>query len=137
MQLEWLGLAAVLVIVWLYLRRRSAARKTKEPAASSRTETEDTRYHAVSIRYGNDACSAAKSVAGQRFLAVEAPRLPLQGCDAEVCECRFMHFKDRRSGHDRRSPFGAGSVGVSTGRFDKERRTTPDRRKNDDPGNSD
>jgi hypothetical protein len=135
MQLEWLVLAAVLVIAWLFLRRRSAARSTKEPAAANEGKTEDTKFHAVSIRYGKDACAAAKSVTGQRFLADEAPRLPLPRCDAAVCECRFAHHKDRRSGHDRRSPFGGGSIGGGTGRFDQERRTAPDRRKNADPDN--
>jgi hypothetical protein len=134
MQLEWLVLAAVLAIVWLYLRRR-AAPTTEEPAAARRRKTEDTRFHAVSIKYGKDACSAARNLTGQRFLASEAPRLPLPGCDAAVCECRFTHHEDRRSGKDRRSPFGAGSIGGGTGRFDQERRTS-DRRKSDEPGKS-
>ena len=133
MKLVWLGLAAIAVIAWFYLRRRSAAGKPDEPAATG--QAQDTKFHAVSIKYGKDACEAAKNVTGQRFLGDEAPRLPLPGCDAEVCECRFVHHDDRRSGKDRRSPFGGGSVGAGTGRFDQERRTARDRRKSGGSGN--
>lgn len=132
MQLELLGLAAVLLIAWLYLRRRAAAREAEETARVNRKKTVDTSYHAVSIKFGKDACAAAKSMTGHRYLATEAPRLPLPGCDAAVCECRFTHHKDRRSGRDRRSPFGTGSIGGGTGRFDAERRQRPDRRKHAD-----
>lgn len=31
-----------------------------------------------------------------------APRLPLSGCDAGVCTCKYRHFEDRRAG-DRRA----------------------------------
>lgn len=135
MQLQWLGLAAVLLIAWLYLRRRSAAREALEASAASEAhhrKAVDTRWHAVSIKFGKDACAAAKGMTGQRFLASDAPQLPLPGCDAAVCDCRFTHHQDRRSGRDRRSPFGAGSIGGGTGRFDAERRQTSDRRKRPD-----
>ena len=134
MQLELLGLAALLLVAWLYLRRRAAAREAQKAVTVTRKKAEDTTYHAVSIKFGRDACAAAKGITGERFLATEAPRIPLPGCDAAVCECRFTHHKDRRSGKDRRSPFGAGSVGGGTGRFDAERRQQADRRKSDDHG---
>lgn len=135
MQLELLGLVAILLITWLYLRRRGAAKKEQEVAAARPRKAESTAYHAVSIKFGRDACAAAKSLTGHRFLANEAPRLPLSGCDAEICECRFTHHKDRRSGKDRRSPFGKGSIGGGTGRFDRERRERSDRRKSADQDN--
>ena len=134
MLLELLGLVVVLLIAWLYLRRRSAARQAQEAAATSRPrKAADTSYHAVSIKLGKDACAAAKNMTGHRYLASEAPRIPLPGCDAAVCECRFAHHEDRRSGKDRRSPFGRGSIGGGTGRFDKERREKSDRRRSADP----
>ena len=132
MQLQLLGLAAVLLIIWLYLRRRSEARKVEEAAAATVAKARDTTFHAVSIKFGKNACAAAQAMTGQRFLASEAPTIPLPGCDAPVCECRFTHHKDRRSGKDRRSPFGAGSIGGGTGRFDAERRQKSDRRKSAD-----
>lgn len=133
MQLEFLGLAVVLLIVWLFLRRRGAARKAQEAVAAQPRKVRDTTYHAVSIKFGKNACAAAQSMSGQRFLAGEAPQIPLPGCDATVCECRFTHHGDRRSGKDRRSPFGAGSISGATGRFDAERRARSDRRKSADP----
>ena len=132
MQLQLLALAAVLLIIWLYLRRRNEAGKAKEAAAATVAKAEDTTYHAVSIKFGKNACAAAQAMTGQRFLAGEAPTIPLAGCDAAACECRFTHHKDRRSGKDRRSPFGAGSIGGGTGRFDAERRQKSDRRKSAD-----
>lgn len=132
MQLKLLGLAAVILIGWLYLRRRSEARKAPEVTAAKTKKVEDTSFHAVSIKFGKNACAAAKGMTGQRFLASEAPSLPLRDCDVATCECRFTHHKDRRSGKDRRSPFGAGSVGGGTGRFDAERRQKSDRRKSHD-----
>jgi hypothetical protein len=64
------------------------------------------RYHSVSIgyylyHYGN-ACEAVEKLEGKRFLSKEAPRLPLPGCGAEHCRCRYVHFKDRRE-DDRRT----------------------------------
>jgi hypothetical protein len=32
-----------------------------------------------------------------RFLSSEAPALPLAGCDARACTCRYRHHEDRRS----------------------------------------
>jgi len=132
MQLQLLGLAAVLLVIWLYLRRRSEARQAQEVAATSKTKAQDTTYHAVSIKFGKNACAAAKQLSGQRFLASKAPQIPLPDCDVAACECRFTHFRDRRSGKDRRSPFGTGSIGGGTGRFDAERRQKTDRRKSAD-----
>jgi hypothetical protein len=132
MQFQLLGLAAVILIAWLYLRRRNEARKAQEVAAASAKKATNTAFHAVSIKFGKHACAAAKGMTGQRFLASQAPQIPLPDCDAATCECRFTHHTDRRSGKDRRSPFGAGSVGGGTGRFDAERRQKSDRRKSHD-----
>lgn len=43
-------------------------------------------------------CAASKSLRGKRFLCDEAPALPLPGCTAADCQCRYKHFADRRSG---------------------------------------
>jgi hypothetical protein len=63
-------------------------------------------YHAVSIVPGENACAAAHRFTGQRFLAAQAPRLPLPTCDAAYCACRFKHHRDRRAGPRRRSDIG-------------------------------
>ena len=130
MQMTLLGIAAVLLIVWLYLRRRN--QNEQQPDKANIERNEDTTYHAVSIRFTEGACDAAKELAGRRFLASAAPRLPLPECDAASCECRFAHHKDRRAGRDRRSPFASSGMSGATGRLEQERRQGTGRRSSDD-----
>lgn len=130
MGLTLLGIVAVLIIIWLFLRRRG--RVSQEEALAIPRPKEDTAYHAVSIRFAEGACAAAKGMTGRRFLATTAPRLPLPECDAATCECRFAHHEDRRAAKDRRSPFAAGNLSGATGRYSKERRERPDRRQDAD-----
>jgi len=112
----------------LYYRRRQAQQQIESAARERRVASSDSRYHAVSIRFEANACAAAKALAGTRFLATEAPNLPLATCDASSCHCRFVHHQDRRSSKDRRSPFAAGGIPSGTGKFDAERRAGNDRR---------
>ena len=88
-------------------------------------------FHAVSLKATGNACDAAKAMMGRRFLSAAAPKLPLPECDVLECRCRFTHHKDRRSGKDRRSPFGAGSFGGGTGSHERERRENVGRREED------
>jgi hypothetical protein len=131
MQSTLLVIGAVLLIAWLLLRRRVGGREKQLQRPARKAE--NTAYHAVSISFGKDACDAAKARTGQRFLAKEAPPLPLPECDATQCECHYRHHKDRRARSDRRSPFGSGGLSSATGRYDKERRKGSDRRKGADP----
>lgn len=126
--MDWLiaGSLLVVVIVLLYVRQRRAAEPASRP--ERRRQTAGGSFHAVSIRFGPGACSAAKALAGERFLSAEAPQLPLPECDAANCECRFAHHGDRRSGKDRRSPFGSGGSAAATGNFEQERRSGGERR---------
>ena len=66
----------------------------------------ETRFHAVSIIPGENACAAAHRFTGQRFLAAHAPRLPLPTCDSPRCACHYKHHKDRRAGPRRRDEVG-------------------------------
>jgi hypothetical protein len=81
--------------------------KPRNPARAPRPAQP---YHAVSIQLGKSPCAAAKALAEQRFLAKDAPRLPLAKCDAERCGCAFAHYEDRRQegrraeDHDTKSP---------------------------------
>lgn len=129
MQLTLLGIALVLLIVWLYFRRRGQQAET--PPTASGKDTASTAYHAVSIKFGENACEAAKAMSGRRFLSSAAPRLPLPDCDVLECRCRFAHHEDRRSGKDRRSPFAAAGFGGGTGSYEKERREAAGRRRED------
>jgi hypothetical protein len=130
MKLALLGLALIVLVAWLYLRGRRPA--TDAPKPKSLADTSSGQYHAVSIKYDSGACEAAKAMEGRRFLSNAAPRLPLPECDVLECNCRFTHHKDRRTGKDRRSPFGATGFGGGTGSFEKERRETAGRRQEDE-----
>ena len=121
----------VLLGIWLFIRRRAQAKEPPQPAIARKKG--NPAYHAVSIRFEANACSAAKEMAGRRFLSSAAPRLPLPGCEVLECRCRFAHHEDRRKGKERRSPFSAARYSDGTGSFKAERRERLDRRKDTDP----
>jgi hypothetical protein len=62
------------------------------------------RYHCVCVEApGTSVCCArCEALRGRRFLVKTAPPLPVPGCTAEVCTCRYVHFVDRRAGASRR-----------------------------------
>lgn len=123
---------AAIFAAWLVLRsrRRSDDATANDPAKLKAAK--DTTYHAVSIKYAGSACEAAKAMVGRRFLASGAPRLPLPECDANACECRFVHYDDRRSGRDRRSPFQQAAGLDGSGAYKEEQREGGDRRREPD-----
>ena len=129
MELTLLGLVVVLVVAWLFLRNRG--QRGEAQTRSTLEKTGSNAYHAVSIKFEENACEAARAMSGRRFLSTAAPRLPLPECDALECRCRFAHHKDRRTGKDRRSPFAAAGYGGGTGSFEKERREKAGRRRED------
>lgn len=130
MQTTLLGLAVLLLIVWLFVRKRGKSEEKQQPA--SLKDTGNTAYHAVSIKFEKYACEAVKEMEGRRFLSSAAPRLPLPECNALECRCHFVHHSDRRTPRDRRSPFAASGFAGGTGSYEQERRERSDRRKGDD-----
>ena len=132
MKIFLLVIALALALVWLVLRRRRTQTERVSDRRALPSAASDAGYHAVSIRFDKWPCRAAKEYEGRRLLADEAPRLPLPDCDAAECNCHFVHYKDRRSGKDRRSPFGAGGVPGTSGRFEQERREGKERREDSD-----
>ena len=65
------------------------------------------KYQAVSIRFNARACEAVKRTDRERFLALEAPNLPVDDCSNRTkCKCRYQHFSDRRDGLRRDKDFG-------------------------------
>jgi hypothetical protein len=122
----------VLLLVWLFIRRRQAAKASTEVKPATRTRKKDTAFHAVSIKVSSNACQAAQDLEGRRFLSTAAPRLPLPECNVLECNCRFVHHEDRRTGKDRRSPFGPGGIGGNTGKYAQEQRHGRDRRTSED-----
>jgi hypothetical protein len=93
------------------------------PPTSSRTNP----YQAVSVVACPQACAAACNLQGQRFLARQAPRLPLPDCDRPAaCRCRFEKFIDRRTAQQRspyNNPDSIGYGGVEK-RRNRGRRST-------------
>lgn len=123
-----LGVLVLLIIIAAAaLRRQQSPVQSMASRQSPPLAEASGRFHAVSIRFGANPCSKARHLHGQRFLSEAAPRLPMDGCDAANCDCRFVHHADRRAGDDRRSPFQSG-FGGSALRVDQNRRARPDRR---------
>jgi hypothetical protein len=127
-----IGIAALLVAVLVFLRMRSRKpvrvdEGKADPAANARLKDD---FHAVSIRPGIFACKAARDLEGQRFLSGSAPRIPLSGCDASDCTCRFSHHADRRAGEDRRSLYRS-SIGIDIHALGVEKRSDNERRRED------
>jgi len=117
-----------LLIAWYFYRQGLDKPEDRKERRISPALRNSSKYHAVSVKPGAYACSAANNIAGQRFLATQAPSLPLPDCDADTCECHFVHHNDRRTGKDRRSPFTSGGIAAATGTFAGERRKGDDRR---------
>jgi len=131
MQEFMVGALLVLAIAWLVIRIRD--NKAAATAEATRTAKNHGVFHAVAIKYAENACDAAKAMTGRRFLSNAAPRLPLPECDFADCSCKFAHYKDRRTGRDRRSPFASAGATGNTGSFERERREKTDRRNAADP----
>lgn len=85
-------------------------------------------FQAISIFRGVTSCPAAKQLSEHRFLARDAPPLPLPGCSMRAqCQCRYLKHSDRRSGPRRLLDFG-----LSARLFDgRERRQRGGRRTED------
>lgn len=79
--------------------RKTTVLKAKQQQAEQKAKLSELNpYRAVAIVPGDCACDAATGVAGKRFLVAsgEAPMIPMPGCDAARCTCRYTHFDDRR-----------------------------------------
>ena len=106
------------VVYWL------SARRARVPPREPRPQKAGGRFGGVEIRVRRGACAAARSLEGRRFLAKDAPALPLPRCAAAQCSCRFTKLSDRRT-DGRRLEHG----GLSATLFlANNRRTKRDRR---------
>lgn len=111
---------------WLQ-RRQASTDAPPRPASAPAKPAPELKFHAVSIRPGNTCCMAALQFGNMRFLSAKAPKLPLPGCDAPKCECRYAHHGDRRSGMDRRAKFDwdrEKDIGIDNRRSSRGRRST-------------
>jgi hypothetical protein len=82
------------------------------------------RFSGVEIRTRGGACRAALALHGQRFLAKDAPSLPLPDCTHAQCACTFSKLPDRRT-EGRRLDYGTLNASLF---LTKNRRMKRDRR---------
>lgn len=75
-----------------------------------KTRSQQNPFHCVSIEGSAGACKSVMALKGQRFLSKTAPRLPLRVCNVEVCECRYVHYDDRRHASRRSNDVGLPGV---------------------------
>ncbi|HKE96871.1 MAG TPA: hypothetical protein VKB34_21365 [Povalibacter sp.] len=109
---------SLLAILLSRLTRRRAPANPPAPVS---------RFQAVALYRGVQACARAMELCDQRFLLRDARPLPLPECTMpHRCECRYLRFKDRRAGARRLTGFGASRV-----RVEPERRKLKGRRGSD------
>lgn len=110
---------SLLQILWSRLK--------PEPLPEPKAAVAPRPFQAISIYCGVKSCAIARRFRDHRFLAKDAPQLPLSGCTlAERCECRYLKHKDRRA--ERRRFVDFASVRRD---FGQERRLRPGRRGTD------
>ncbi|MGB7932552.1 MAG: hypothetical protein WCH04_10080 [Gammaproteobacteria bacterium] len=117
-------MAVVFVVAFWLWQHRAKINSFSRVAADS----DSSNYHCVVITYGKNPCDAVKRLESKRFLSTEAPALKLPGCTADSCQCRYVHYEDRRE-EERRNPYGKySSTSVLMG---QERREQTGRRNSD------
>ena len=78
----------------------------------------------------DDCCQSVQTLADERFLLQDAPRLPLSLCDAEKCRCTYERVDDRRTRLRRDSDVVFDLVGQLRG--EESRNSKVPGRRNDD-----
>lgn len=98
----------VLISFVVHSINRWRGKPNDSPEAFQERKRIETRgpWRAVEIVSSSFRCAASKQVKGKRFLCTEAPKLPLPGCNAAQCNCRYKHFSDRRAGPRRADDSG-------------------------------
>jgi hypothetical protein len=59
-------------------------------------------FRCVVFKACSNPCRRALEFQTKPILIDNAPKLPLQGCFAQKCECSLLQYDDRRTGKDRR-----------------------------------
>ena len=121
-----IGASLITLLVFLLWRMRRAVRASSAYAAfAKRAAPSD--YHAVHIQFCEEgACTEVRQHRDKRYLANQAPALPLEYCSADECNCRYSHYDDRRKIMKRRA--------VDNG-FDARPYDGPERREEDERRN--
>jgi hypothetical protein len=103
----------------------SKSRRTTRSGSGPRVKINP--YSATAISFDDSACDAVREIGDRLFLDADrdTPLLPLPGCDAARCNCKYVHREDRREvGEDRRHPSGLQAelydAGVNNNRREKK-----------------
>ncbi len=101
-----LGLIVVTIILiamclWL-ISFKSEARLKKAIEKESDATLFLSQFRCVVFKAGSNSCRRALEYQTKPILIDKAPKLPLQGCFVEKCECSLLQYDDRRTGKDRR-----------------------------------
>ncbi|MFT4517632.1 MAG: hypothetical protein ACI9JM_000009 [Halioglobus sp.] len=128
-------LFVVLVLGVIIMWRFFFPAKIKPPAGDDRERrtgfSSGNPFHAVSIRPQEQCCREVGTIKVLRFLSEDAPPLPLPGCNAASCGCKYVHHADRRDGaRDRRLGAIAEPEAAEFWRM-RDRRAAPGRRDSD------
>lgn len=98
----------LLAAAWIFVSsrlnvgvRKPRLKKTGGTGSAS-GRSSSAKWRAVRIRRGLISCKAAEKMAGQTYLSMEAPTLPLDECTENKCNCKYIFLEDRRDGKDRR-----------------------------------
>src|SRR5215831_17458954 len=106
-------------------RRKTAPKGPEKRESSSKAEQWGVRIAAADKQ---KTCPPVRSFLGKEFAMAQRPRLPLADCPyPHRCECRYVPLMDRRKDQRR-----AGLDRRGAQRFELERRTGKDRRKDVD-----
>jgi len=98
------SLPFVAALIGLAFWWRSKEKRQRSHATAARVINRPPgKFNCVEVQHQADACKAVRRFADRRFLSGQAPEIPVPGCDAAECSCRYVHHKDRRH-MDRRNP---------------------------------
>lgn len=113
MEVAGIILLALVIVVVLSKMRAGPKKKirAKAPNKNHRISAAGKRklslandFPSVSIQFGPSACQGVKDLIEQRFLADDAPSVPLLNCNSANCTCKFVHHDVRREqDEDRRA----------------------------------
>lgn len=83
----------------------------KKPApsrnAANDSDFNSSKYRGVQVKVDTkNCCEAVRSIAGDRFLSNDVPKLPLESCDVHNCQCTYKLYDDRRTDFRRASDVG-------------------------------
>lgn len=93
------------------------------------------KFPAVEVTPGLiECCDAVRAIRGQRYLMTNAPSIPVAGCDAEKCKCRYTRFTDRRQEERRGEDAGVATTVYSATAEDKRSKTRGRRSTDHEPG---